>query len=158
MISLSLATVMKYSTPAAGKTSPLQVTTEKPDASSANISDDKSDKRRKRPGRSRTKRPLVVVGPESNTDGVMLPVVTDNTRTSIINNSRFPQIIIIPHRQGGSTSQDQVLVNFDPEGKISNIVSGRQESKSGSGALLRTDVGNDDDKIDKAESKTAITQ
>jgi len=48
-------------------------------------------------------------------------------RTRIINNSKFPQIIIIPQKQG-SNQQDQFHVNFNRNGGISNIVSGSSDN------------------------------
>ena len=145
--------------PAGSKTSPLQVTTTaKPDASPANTLDDKSNKRRKRPKRPRTKTPLVVVGPGSDRDGLVSPQATDKTRTNIINNSRSPQIIIIPQKSDGATNSKQILVNFDPEGTISNILSGSEDRRESSGiAGLRTDVGNDD-QIDQTRHKQNILE
>ena len=92
-------------------------------------------------------------GPQSERDELTSPGETDKTRTNIINNSQLPQIIIIPPVQGGTKSQNQVLVNFDPEGKISNIVSGSEDKDSGGIAgLLRPDVSNED-KIDKIQQQ-----
>ena len=50
-----------------------------------------------------------------------------STRTHIINNSKFPQIIIIPQKQG-TAQQDQFHVNFARDGGISNIVSGSSDN------------------------------
>eukprot|EP00090_Calanus_glacialis_P002870 TRINITY_DN12111_c0_g1_i5.p1 TRINITY_DN12111_c0_g1~~TRINITY_DN12111_c0_g1_i5.p1 ORF type:complete len:786 (-),score=129.26 TRINITY_DN12111_c0_g1_i5:897-3026(-) len=63
---------------------------------------------------------------------LLLPEGTENedrfsTRTHIINNSKFPQIIIIPQKQGRD-QQDQFHVNFNHDGGISNIVSGSSDN------------------------------
>merc|ERR1712106_93592 len=65
---------------------------------------------------------------------LLLPQGTENddadnfsTRTHIINNSKFPQIIIIPQKQGRA-QQDQFHVNFNQDGGIPNIVSGSSDN------------------------------
>ena len=130
-----------------GNTSPLQVSPVTPQENPG------GGRKRKRPKRPRTRRPLVVVGSLSEGDELMSPEETDKTRTNIINNSKLPQIIIIPSVEGGTSSPNQVLVNFDPEGKISNIVSGSEDKDwSGIAGLLTPDVGNED-KIDKTQQQ-----
>jgi len=69
-----------------------------------------------------------------DSDILLLPEGTENgdedrfsTRTHIINNSKFPQIIIIPQKQGRA-QQDQFHVNFNRDGGISNIVSGSSDN------------------------------
>jgi len=50
-----------------------------------------------------------------------------STRTHIINNSKFPQIIIIPQKQGAA-QQDQFHVNFARDGGISHIGAGSADN------------------------------
>jgi len=50
-----------------------------------------------------------------------------STRTHIINNSKFPQIIIIPQKQGAA-QQDQFHVNFGRDGGISHTGSGSPDN------------------------------
>merc|ERR1719270_2144906 len=99
------------------------------------------------------------VGLDSDSDLLLLPGETDNnpddrfnTRTKIINNSQFPQIIIIPQKHSGQSSPDQVLVNFDPEGKISNIVSGSDGvSNEALVGLITTDVVTDTEQDEQSQ-------
>ena len=124
-----------------------QITTFKPDINVLNNGRSKAKQRRKKI--KSNKNALNLADAVFDSDLLLLPEETGsnpddrfNTRTRIINNSQFPQIIIIPQKQGGKSSPDQVLVNFDSDGKISNIVSpGSDEaSKEAAEGLMTTDV------------------
>ena len=148
-----------------------QVTTFKPDigikANNGMIGKNKSRQRKKK---IKSKRPVHVadsgVGLESDSDLLLLPGETDNnpddrfnTRTKIINNSQFPQIIIIPQKHSGQSSPDQVLVNFDPEGKISNIVSGSDGvSNEALVGLITTDVVTDTEQDEQRQKLLEAAQ
>merc|ERR1712012_809986 len=101
-----------------------------------------------------------------DSDLQLLPGETDNnpddrfnTRTKIINNSQFPQIIIIPQKHSGQSSPDQVLVNFDPEGKISNIVSGSDGvSNEALVGLITTDVVTDTEQDEQRQKLLEAAQ
>ena len=132
------------------KDSSLQVTTFKPEIQISNVGESKPRKRKKT---IRNKNVINLADPVFDSDSLALPLGTgkdpdDTTRTRIINNSQFPQIIIIP--QSGQSTPDQVLVNFDSDGKISNIVSGSDEASKEVGAvgLITTDAVPDNDHND----------
>merc|ERR1712079_855812 len=124
-----------------------QITTFKPDLNKLNNGRSKAKQRRKKI--KSNKNALNLADAVFDSDLLLLPEETGsnpddrfNTRTRIINNSQFPQIIIIPQKQDGKSSPDQVLVNFDSDDKISNIVSpGSDEaSKEAEEGLMTTDV------------------
>ena len=134
--------------------SPLQVTTFKPDIQISNLNKNNIRKRKKQ-NRNKNNN---IADPVLDSDPLLVPQGTDkdpddkqSTRTSIINNSQFPQIIIIP--QSGQSTPDQVLVNFDSDGKISNIVSGSDEASKEVGAvgLITTDDVPDNDPNDQRQ-------
>ena len=132
------------------KDSSLQVTTFKPDIQISNLGENRPRKRKKQNRHKNNN--LNIADPILDSDSLPMPLGTAkdpddklSTRTSIINNSQFPQIIIIP--QSGQSTPDQVLVNFDSDGKISNIVSGSDDvSKEVSAVgLITTDAVPDND-------------
>jgi len=135
------------STPDIGSTSP-QATTRRPDINLTALngllstkSKISKNKRKKKPRRRNPKKsnaiqannatPVSLVADNGqDSELLFLPEGSENgdedgfsTRTHIINNSKFPQIIIIPQKQG-TAQQDQFHVNFNHDGGISNIVSG----------------------------------
>ena len=134
--------------PQSSKT-PMRVTTFRPDIMLPK-------QRRKKIKSKRPLRPVVM----DETESLVVPEETDInpddkyfTRTSIINNSQFPQIIIIPQRQDDSQSRP-VLVNFDSDGKITNIVSAGSDNNDDDGTndssagLITTDVVTDTEQDD----------
>ena len=138
------------------KDSPLQVTTFKPDIQISNLNKNNLRKRKKQ-NRNRNNY-LNSADPVLDSDSLSVPLGTgkdpdtkQSTRTSIINNSQFPQIIIIP--QSGQSTPDQVLVNFDSDGKISNVVSGSNEASKEASAvgLITTDAVPDNDPNDQRQ-------
>merc|ERR1712241_678708 len=142
-----------------------QITTFKPDINVLNNGRSKAKQRRKKI--KSHKNALNLADAVFDSDLLLLPEETGsnpddrvNTRTRIINNSQFPQIIIIPQKQGGKSSPDQTLVNFDSDGKISNIVSpGSDEaSKEAAEGLMTTDVVPDNEQDEHRKNKILLAK